>query len=82
MGNELGKDEGDTRDLRCMDKGVCFVAGAQGRPGDEGGETVLWMDSSETGDNGNKTGLGWLGTGGNSETLLTCDEGSAGLGWI
>ena len=82
MGDELGKDEGDTRDLRHMDKGVHFVAGAWGRPGDKGSETVLWMDGSETGDNGDETGLGWLGMGGDGETLLTCDEGGAGLGWI
>ena len=58
MGDRLGEDEADTRDLRRMDKGVHFIAGARGRPGGEGGETVLLMDGIETGGDGDETGLG------------------------
>ena len=58
MGDRLGEDEADTRDLRRMEKGVRFIAGARGRPGGEGGETVLLMDGIETGGDGNETGLG------------------------
>jgi hypothetical protein len=32
------------RDLRCMDKGIRLVAGAEGRPGGETGETEIeWL---------------------------------------
>ena len=65
-----------------MDKGVCFIAGARGRPGGEGGETVLLMDGIETGGDGDETGLGCLGTSGDGKTLLASDDGGAGLGWL
>ena len=58
MGNRLSEDEADTNDFRCMDKGVRFIAGARGRPGGEGSETVLLMDGIETGGDGDETGLG------------------------
>jgi hypothetical protein len=57
MGDRLGKGEADTRDLRRMDNGVRFIAGARGRPGGECGE-MLRMDGSETGGDSDKTGLG------------------------
>ena len=41
MGDRLGEDEADTSDLRCMDNGVRFIAGARGRPGGECSEIVL-----------------------------------------
>jgi hypothetical protein len=59
MGDRLSEDKADTSDLRCMDKGVHFIAGARGRPGGKCGE---------------------IGTGREGETLLTCDDGGAGLG--
>jgi hypothetical protein len=59
MGDGLSEDEADTSDLRHMDKGVRFIAGARGRPGGECGK---------------------IGTGGEGETLLTCDDSGAGLG--
>ena len=58
MGDRLGEDEADTSDLRRMDNGVRFVAGARGRPGGEGGDTVLLVDGIETRGNGDETGLG------------------------
>jgi hypothetical protein len=59
MSDGLSEDEADTSDLRCMDKGVRFIARVRGRPGGECGE---------------------IGMSGEGETLLTCDDGSAGLG--
>ena len=49
----LGEGEADTKDLRRMDKGVHFVAGAEGRPGGEGrGEGSAGEDDGDEGDNG------------------------------
>lgn len=48
------------RDLRCMDKGKHFVAGAGGRPGGKCSKTVLQTGRGKTGSGGNKTRLGWF----------------------
>ena len=58
MGDRLGEDEADTSDLRRMDNGVRFIAGAKGRPGGEDGETVFRADGGETGGDSDETGLG------------------------
>ena len=65
------------------------MAGAGGRPGGECGETVLRMEGGETEGDGDETGLGWLGTGGDGgEALRTCGDSNAGLellragGWL
>ena len=39
--DRLSEGEADTSGLRRVDKGICFVAEAGGRPGGEHSETVL-----------------------------------------
>ena len=39
--DRLSEGEADTSGLRHVDKGICFVAKAEGRPRGEHGETVL-----------------------------------------
>ena len=49
---DIGRGSGDgggvkSKDLRHVDRDVCFVAGAAGRPGGECGDTVLRADDVE-----------------------------------
>ena len=49
---DIGRGSGDrgrvkSKDLRHMDRDVCFIAGAAGRPGGECGDTVLRADDVE-----------------------------------
>ena len=49
---DIGRGSGDgggvkSKGLRCVDRDVCFIAGAAGRPGGKCGNTVLQADDIE-----------------------------------
>ena len=83
----MSGDETETKDLRCMDKGVHFLAGTGGRPGgDSGGEGSAGKDSGvkdssgeSGGDGDSKTELGQLVLGGSGAGLGLSDMGATGV---
>ena len=75
-GGDIGKGSGDGGDgdevknksLRRLNRDVCFVAGAGGRPGGECGDIVLRADCIET-------GLSRFRAGGSGETWQIGGDG-------